>query len=162
MSVSTPSRRPKANKSNNNRPSTGLLSIVEAWGVIAFLALLLVLGVTIPTYLIRNQPTATETKTKTVTGKQPTPPGVPLMPGMVLTRQTSSGVTSIYSYSVAQGSLASVQNYYRQALEKRDWVRQPRSNNNESEYVAPKKKLVIALSYEGSHVQIKMTYTSEP
>ncbi len=157
MSASKPENGARPGKQNDGEPRSGLKPFIEAWGVVVLLIFLLALGVTIPAYLIKNQPAAPDTET--VSTDRKSPPGVPVMPGAVLTRQTTSGPTSIYRYTVAQGSLASVQAYYRKALEQKDWVRQPRSNSTEAEYIATDKKLVITLSYQASHVQIVMKYT---
>ncbi len=157
MSASRSERRRQPGKTDKEEPRSGLKPFIEAWGVIALLIVVLALGVTIPAYLIKNQPAVTETETASTDRKSPQ--GVPVIPGAVLVRQTASGTTSIYSYTIAQGSLASIQAYYRKELERKDWVRQPRSNSTESEYVAQDKKLIITLSYQASHVQIVMKYT---
>ena len=152
------SRRPRSKRPDNDASRLGLRAFIEAWGIVALLIVLLGLGVTVPAYLIKSQPAPTDADNADV--ERNAPRDVPVMPGAVLTRQTSSGRTSIYTYTVAQGSLASVQAYYRGQLERGDWVRQPRSNSSESEYIADDKKLVISLTYRGSHVQIRIIYTA--
>jgi hypothetical protein len=142
----------------------GFKSFLEAWGVFFLLVLFLILGVSIPSLFLKFQATpAASTSTSDTASTTPKLPwDVPLISGASLARYTASGQTSIYSYTVAQGSLAGVQSWYQTELEKRGWIRQPRSNDSESEYQTNLRTLVITLNYQASHVlmQIKVVKKS--
>jgi hypothetical protein len=136
----------------------GVKSFLEAWGVFFLLVLFLVLGVSIPSFLLkfRASPAASTSTSDAAPTSPKLPWDVPLISGASLTRYTASGQTSIYSYTVAQGSLAGVQSWYQTELEKRGWIRQPRSNERESEYQTNLRTLVITLNYQASHVRMQI------
>lgn len=152
----------RVSESARHEERQGIRSFLEAWGIFAVLVLFLVLGVSVPSCIVRTRSAATETSSATTDTEQTVPAlpsNIPLIAGASLSRYTVSGATSIFSYTVSQGSKAGVQTWYQTELEKRGWERQPRSNDTESEYQTSSRKLVITLNYQASHVimQIKIT-----
>ncbi len=135
------------------KPRQGIRAFLEAWGIIVILVLILALVVS-----LTSRPAQIELNPETFTTTA-TPGDIPVFPGAVLSKYASSGQTSTYYYSIAQGSKASVQSFYKTELLKCGWVRQPRGDDTSVEYRINNRKLVITLKYEGSHMlmQIKIS-----
>lgn len=132
-------------------------SLLEAVAFMVILVLLVLAAVFITSYVSNNRAETEET----VAQEEPTatlPWDVPAYAGAVQTRFTHSGKKAIYEYDLPQGSVNSVQAFYKEQLETHEWVRQPRSSQYVSEYVDPQgeRTLTITLTYRSGKVHMKL------